>query len=74
MEFETPEMTRRENGFINKKLGDESLGRTRSAVKDPGVVGPIVWDLRRQRAVEGFYFMILLFHYIARSFVFITVI
>ncbi|XP_044578368.1 uncharacterized protein LOC123261003 isoform X1 [Cotesia glomerata] len=52
MEFETPEMTRRENGFINKKLGDESLGRTRSAVKDPGVVGPIVWDLRRQRAVE----------------------
>ncbi|XP_057330134.1 uncharacterized protein LOC130670721 isoform X1 [Microplitis mediator] len=52
MEFETPEMTRRENGFVNRKLGDESLGRTRSAVKDPGVVGPIVWDLRKQRAVE----------------------
>lgn len=74
MEFETPEMTRRENGFVNRKLGDESLGRTRSAVKDPGVVGPIVWDLRKQRAVEGSYIIILLFHYIALSFTVITVI
>ncbi|XP_063988044.1 uncharacterized protein LOC135168089 isoform X3 [Diachasmimorpha longicaudata] len=52
MEFETPEMSRRGNGFSQRDSGDELLGRTRSALKDPGVVGPIVWDLRRQRAVE----------------------
>ncbi|XP_015117807.1 uncharacterized protein LOC107041671 isoform X2 [Diachasma alloeum] len=52
MEFETPEMSRRGNGFSHRDSGDELLGRTRSALKDPGVVGPIVWDLRRQRAVE----------------------
>lgn len=56
MEFETPEMSRRDNGFERRKSsGVESLTRTRSALKDPGVVGPIVWDLRKHCAVEGFY-------------------
>ncbi|XP_034941627.1 uncharacterized protein [Chelonus insularis] len=53
IEFETPEMSRRENGLHNKKLKDDSFERTRSTtVKDPGVVGPIVWDLRKHRNVE----------------------
>ncbi|KAK0167380.1 hypothetical protein PV327_004787 [Microctonus hyperodae] len=53
MEFETPEMSRRDNGFERRKSsGIESLTRTRSALKDPGVVGPIVWDLRKHSAVE----------------------
>ena len=54
LECDTPEMTRRENGgYDRRSYGDEGLSRTRSALKDPGVVGPIVWDLRRHRAVEG---------------------
>lgn len=54
LEFETPEMKRRGNGSYDPvSRTDEGLSRTRSALKDPGVVGPIVWDLRRQRAVEG---------------------
>ncbi|KAK0076031.1 hypothetical protein PV326_011124, partial [Microctonus aethiopoides] len=53
MEFETPEMSRRDNGFERRKSsGVEPLTRTRSALKDPGVVGPIVWDLRKHCAVE----------------------
>ncbi|XP_043284505.1 uncharacterized protein [Venturia canescens] len=53
LEFETPEMVRRANGACDHRSNQaEGLSRTRSALKDPGVVGPIVWDLRRQRAVE----------------------
>lgn len=54
LEFDTPEMVRRANGnYDHRGHQDQELTRTRSALKDPGVVGPIVWDLRRQRAVEG---------------------
>ncbi|KAF7987481.1 hypothetical protein HCN44_003243 [Aphidius gifuensis] len=47
MEFESPEMPRKENIFIPRD--NKQLHRTRSAYKDPGVIGPIVWDLRRQQ-------------------------
>lgn len=52
MEFESPEMPRKENIFIPRD--NKQLHRTRSAYKDPGVIGPIVWDLRRQqKALSG---------------------
>ncbi|XP_015593385.1 uncharacterized protein LOC107266895 isoform X2 [Cephus cinctus] len=50
MEFDSPEPIRK--GHLNSKSNDQFLTRTPSAAKDPGVVGPIVWDLRRQKAIE----------------------
>lgn len=35
-----------------RRSGGRILSRAASAVNDPGVVGPIVWDLRRAR-LEG---------------------
>ncbi|XP_046624070.1 uncharacterized protein LOC124306936 isoform X3 [Neodiprion virginianus] len=53
MEFDSPEMQRKNDDF---ERGDNEtyLIRSSSVMNDPGVVGPIVWDLRRQKAVEGF--------------------
>ncbi|XP_015509757.2 uncharacterized protein LOC107216933 isoform X1 [Neodiprion lecontei] len=51
MEFDSPEMQRKNDDF---ERGDNEtyLIRSSSVMNDPGVVGPIVWDLRRQKAVE----------------------
>ncbi|XP_046748094.1 uncharacterized protein LOC124412347 isoform X2 [Diprion similis] len=53
MEFDSPEMQRKNDDF---ERGDNGtyLIRSSSVMNDPGVVGPIVWDLRRQKAVEDF--------------------
>ncbi|XP_011503575.1 PREDICTED: uncharacterized protein LOC105366735 [Ceratosolen solmsi marchali] len=51
VEFEPPEIQAR--GYNLGKENDYGFSRTLSAGKDPGVLGPIVWDLKRKRAVEG---------------------
>ena len=54
MELEYAEMKMRE--FSAGKLSDEQyFSRASSASKDPGVLGPIVWDLKRKRTVEGIF-------------------
>ena len=57
IELDSPELKKRSD--YNIETVDSYLKRANSAVKDPGVVGPIVWDLRRKRAVEGFSMLIL---------------
>lgn len=38
----------------SNEIGDKFFARTSSATKDPGVVGPLVWNLRRQAlSTEG---------------------
>lgn len=54
LELDSPEMSRKDDDFEIEK-NHSYLIRSSSVINDPGVVGPIVWDLRRQRAVEGNY-------------------
>ncbi|XP_020707475.2 uncharacterized protein LOC105685007 isoform X1 [Athalia rosae] len=51
LELDSPEMSRKGDDF-ERDTNQTYLIRTSSVINDPGVVGPIVWDLRRQRAVE----------------------
>ncbi|XP_031782048.1 uncharacterized protein LOC100679650 isoform X2 [Nasonia vitripennis] len=53
LESDSPEMKIKEYGF--KSNGEQYFARASSEAKDPGVLGPIVWDLKRKRAVEGNY-------------------
>ncbi|XP_015172713.1 PREDICTED: uncharacterized protein LOC107064500 [Polistes dominula] len=50
LDVDSPESgRRRNNGYArNDKVGDSFLTRSSSTFRDPGVVGPIVWTLRRQ--------------------------
>lgn len=42
-------MRREKNHFdVYRNDEDKFFARTSSAIKDPGVVGPIVWNLRKQ--------------------------
>lgn len=51
MELDSPEV--KVKGHPAKGNGDYCFARASSETKDPGVLGPIVWDLKRKRAVEG---------------------
>lgn len=51
IELDSPELQKRNDFHI--ETVNNYLKRAKSTVKDPGVVGPIVWDLRRYKAVEG---------------------
>ncbi|XP_076390699.1 uncharacterized protein LOC100883637 isoform X3 [Megachile rotundata] len=58
LDIDSPELTRRDSDYRDVFRGDEPIdkffARTSSAIKDPGVVGPIVWNLRRQNlSTEG---------------------
>nr|XP_033333535.1 uncharacterized protein LOC117224597 [Megalopta genalis] len=58
LDIDSPELERRDNNDIDSyrssKINDKFFARTSSAMKDPGVVGPIVWNLRRQTlSAEG---------------------
>ncbi|XP_043598516.1 uncharacterized protein LOC122574688 isoform X1 [Bombus pyrosoma] len=52
LDIDSPELVRRENDrsglYTGDGVNDKFFARTSSAVKDPGVIGPIVWNLRRQ--------------------------
>nr|XP_031828687.1 uncharacterized protein LOC116425305 [Nomia melanderi] len=52
LDIDSPELERRDNNDIDsyrsRKINDKFFARTSSAMNDPGVVGPIVWNLRRQ--------------------------
>ncbi|XP_033222414.1 uncharacterized protein LOC117176311 isoform X2 [Belonocnema kinseyi] len=50
IELDTPDLQKQID--FNIKTVDNYLKRATSTVKDPGVVGPIVWDLRRNKSVE----------------------
>ncbi|XP_058798915.1 uncharacterized protein LOC131668611 [Phymastichus coffea] len=52
LELDSPEMNMKNLEFTVRN-GDGHLTRAASETKDPGVLGPIVWDLKRKRAVEG---------------------
>ena len=42
------------DAYRSDDANDKFFARTSSAIKDPGVVGPIVWNLRRQNfSAEG---------------------
>lgn len=61
LDIDSPELTRRDNDYANvSRVGeptDRFFARTSSAIRDPGVVGPIVWNLRRQHlSTEGMIF------------------
>ncbi|XP_015428515.1 PREDICTED: uncharacterized protein LOC107185360 [Dufourea novaeangliae] len=51
LDIDSPELERRDSNDIDpyrgSKVNDKFFARTSSAMKDPGVVGPIVWNLRR---------------------------
>ncbi|XP_017877266.1 uncharacterized protein LOC108623338 [Ceratina calcarata] len=52
LDIDSPELVRRDSDHYEP--GDQFFARSSSAAKDPGVVGPIVWSLRRQNAsTEG---------------------
>ncbi|XP_076296942.1 uncharacterized protein LOC143217070 [Lasioglossum baleicum] len=58
LDLDSPELERRDNNDIdsyrNSRVNDKFFARTSSAMKDPGVVGPIVWNLRKQTlSTEG---------------------
>lgn len=71
MDVESPESGRRkDNGYVvhqrTEKMGETFLTRAASASRDPGVVGPIVWTLKRQGlSTEG---MMHLFQKLPNSF------
>ncbi|XP_035741773.1 uncharacterized protein LOC118450252 [Vespa mandarinia] len=53
LDVDSPESGRRkDNGYVvhhrTEKMGETFLTRAASASRDPGVVGPIVWTLKRQ--------------------------
>ncbi|XP_006562053.1 uncharacterized protein LOC725992 isoform X2 [Apis mellifera] len=50
LDIDSPkEMRREKNHFdVYKDDEDKFFARTSSAIKDPGVIGPIVWNLRKQ--------------------------
>ncbi|KAK2587457.1 hypothetical protein KPH14_003165 [Odynerus spinipes] len=53
LDVESPETGRRDNnGYVvsqrKENIGERFLARAASASRDPGVVGPIVWSLKRQ--------------------------
>ncbi|XP_076627643.1 uncharacterized protein LOC143344913 [Colletes latitarsis] len=51
LDIDSPELVRRENNDIDtyrNESNDKIFVRTSSTIKDPGVVGPVVWNLRRQ--------------------------
>ncbi|CAK9813164.1 hypothetical protein ANTPLA_LOCUS7718 [Anthophora plagiata] len=52
LDIDSPELVRRDSDHTSAYRGDEMkdqfFARTSSATKDPGVVGPIVWNLRNQ--------------------------
>ncbi|KAK9299649.1 hypothetical protein QLX08_007441 [Tetragonisca angustula] len=52
LDIDSPELVRRETNHLDVYRSDDAndkfFARTSSAIKDPGVVGPIVWNLRRQ--------------------------
>lgn len=51
LDIDSPELVRHDRG---DNVDDKFLARTLSATKDPGVVGPVVWSLSKQRfSVEG---------------------
>lgn len=51
LELDSPEMKIKEYNF--KSNSEHYFARASSETKDPGVLGPIVWDLKRKQAVEG---------------------
>ncbi|XP_076647252.1 uncharacterized protein LOC143355919 [Halictus rubicundus] len=58
LDLDSPELERLDNNDIDSyrssKANDKFFARTSSAMKDPGVVGPIVWNLRKQTlSTEG---------------------
>lgn len=55
MELDSPEMARKDDDF-ERDNNQTYLIRSSSVMNDPGVVGPIVWDLRRHKAIEGEFF------------------
>ena len=38
---------------IRRQSDDYFLTRAASEMQDPGVIGPIVWDLHKRNVVEG---------------------
>lgn len=53
MDVDSPESGRhKDNGYVahqrSEKMDETFLTRAASASRDPGVVGPIVWTLKRQ--------------------------
>ncbi|KOX79442.1 hypothetical protein WN51_02707 [Melipona quadrifasciata] len=52
LDIDSPELVRRETNHLDVYRSDDAndkfFARTSSAIKDPGVIGPIVWNLRRQ--------------------------
>lgn len=48
----------------NHTKGNEDyyFARASSDTKDPGVLGPIVWDLKRKRVVEGAIYSKFIYH------------
>ncbi|XP_043788092.1 uncharacterized protein LOC122712461 isoform X2 [Apis laboriosa] len=50
LDIDSPKEMRREKNHFDVYRDDEDkfFARTSSAIKDPGVVGPIVWNLRKQ--------------------------
>ncbi|KAJ8679668.1 hypothetical protein QAD02_015455 [Eretmocerus hayati] len=52
LELESPEMKMKAYDLTIKDSGDQYFLRSSSETKDPGVLGPIVWDLKR-KGIEG---------------------
>ncbi|XP_076236343.1 uncharacterized protein LOC143180480 [Calliopsis andreniformis] len=52
LDLDSPDLGRRDNNHVNafrgNEFGEKFFARTSSAIKDPGIVGPIVWNLRKQ--------------------------
>lgn len=66
MDIDSPELVRRDRGG---NIDDTFLARTSSASKDPGAVGPIVWNLSKQLfSTEGIISLFL------AQFIFMTII
>ncbi|XP_076176292.1 uncharacterized protein LOC143151238 isoform X2 [Ptiloglossa arizonensis] len=50
LDIDSPELVRRNNDInaYSDEVDNKNFTRTSSTIKDPGVVGPIVWNLRKQ--------------------------
>jgi hypothetical protein len=53
VELNSPEMNLNRSYNSVKENSGYYFSRASSAVKDPGVLGPIVWDLKKKKAVQG---------------------
>jgi len=61
LDIDSPELVRHDRA---DDIDDTFLARTSSASKDPGTVGPIVWNLnKRTFSIEGIIYYFIIFTY-----------